>query len=463
MSVPPEKSNGQPEAKPPEPAAPTPTPAPRRKRRFGKRLIFIILAIIILPLAIYFGLRYYLYARVHESTDDAFLEAHVVSISSRVPGRVRQVLVDDNQRVDSRALLVELDPRDFQARVDQAQASLFSAKTRYQAAQTSVELTRVTTSASLEQARAGVQQSQAGVKAAQAGVEAARSNVEQSSASVSAARANLAQSIAQTSAAEAERVRTAADLARFEQLIRTRTISQQQLEQGRAAAQSALAELQAAITKAEASQAQITQAIAAYRAAQDAMVQAETAVTEAQARVRTALAQLSSAQTAPQQVAVSQAQAEIAAADIEQQKAALEQAQLQLSYTTIRAPTTGTVARRTVEPGAYVQVGQALLALVPEQVWVVANFKETQLTYMRPGQSAEVSVDAYPGKVFRAHVDSIQPGTGARFSLLPPENATGNFVKVVQRVPVKIVFDEPPDPRYILAPGMSVEPSVNVR
>jgi len=172
---------------------------------------------------------------------------------------------------------------------------------------------------------------------------------------------------------------------------------------------------------------------------------------------------LAQANTGQQQVAVSQAQAQTAGASMEQLQAALDEAELELSYTKIYAPDSGRVANKSVEEGALVQAGQPLLAVVPGDVWVTANFKESQIGRMQPGQPVEISVDAYPDKTFKGHVDSIQPGTGARFSLLPPENATGNYVKVVQRVPVKIVFDEPPDPKHMLAPGMSVEPEVKIR
>ena len=166
---------------------------------------------------------------------------------------------------------------------------------------------------------------------------------------------------------------------------------------------------------------------------------------------------------APQQVAVSEAQAETAGASIEQLRAAVEQAQLELSYTKIYAPETGRVTRKAVEEGALVQVGQPLMAIVSGGVWITANFKENQIGRLQPNQPVEIVVDAYPGKIFKGHVDSIQAGTGARFSLIPPENATGNYVKVVQRVPVKIVFDEPPNSQFLLAPGMSVQPEVKVK
>jgi len=212
-----------------------------------------------------------------------------------------------------------------------------------------------------------------------------------------------------------------------------------------------------------AAEARVNEAQAAQAAASQTAQQAQTQITGAQAGVNEALGRLEQANAAPQQVAVSQAQAETAGATTEQLRAQVAQAELELSYTKVYAPESGRVTRKSVEEGALVQIGQPLLAIVGGDVWVTANFKESQIGMMTPGQSVEISVDAYPDKVFKAHVDSIQAGTGARFSLIPPENATGNYVKVVQRVPVKIVFDESPDPRHMLAPGMSVVPEVRVK
>jgi membrane fusion protein (multidrug efflux system) len=203
------------------------------------------------------------------------------------------------------------------------------------------------------------------------------------------------------------------------------------------------------------------------RSAQAASVenarQAQTQIVGAQAGVGEALGRLAQANTAPKQVAVSQAQSETATATTEQLRAEVEQAELELSYTKIYATEAGRVTRKSVEEGALVQIGQPLLAIVPGNVWVTANFKESQIGRMVLGQPVDITVDAYSDKVFKGHVDSIQAGTGAQFSLIPPENATGNYVKVVQRLPVKIVFDEPPDPKHMLAPGMSVVPEVAVR
>ena len=206
------------------------------------------------------------------------------------------------------------------------------------------------------------------------------------------------------------------------------------------------------------------EARAAQTTAAENARRAETQVGGAQAGVNEAMGRLAQANTAPEQIAVSQAQAETAGATIEQLRAALEQAELELSYTKIYAPDSGRVTRKAVEEGALVQVGQPLMAIVPGDVWVTANFKESQIGYLKPGQPVEIYIDAYPDKVFRGHVDSIQAGTGARFSLIPPENATGNYVKVVQRVPVKIDFDKDQlDAQHLLAPGMSVVPEVKVK
>src|SRR6266576_2407343 len=210
-------------------------------------------------------------------------------------------------------------------------------------------------------------------------------------------------------------------------------------------------------------EAQITEARAATSAQSSNAQRAESQVGAARAQVNEALGRLDQANTAPQQVAVSEAQASSAGANLQQLQAAVDEAELQLSYSRIYAPEAGRVTRKAVEVGALVQVGQPLLVIVPGEVWVTANFKESQVGNIRPGEPVDVTVDAYPDKVFKAHVDSIQAGTGSRFSLIPPENATGSYVKVVQRVPVKIVFDEPPDPQHLLAPGMSVVPEVKVK
>jgi membrane fusion protein (multidrug efflux system) len=285
----------------------------------------------------------------------------------------------------------------------------------------------------------------------------------QARAQVDTAIANAAQAQAQVMAAAAEATRAGTDVRRLQELAQRDQVSRQELDYAVAAARTAAAQLEAARKRAAAAEAQVSEARAAQQMSAESLRQTESQVAEAEARLAEARGRLAAAQARPHEVDVSRAQTQSAHAEVEQARAAVMQAELALSYTQIQAPEAGRVTRKAVEEGAYVQAGQTLMAIVPVHVWVVANFKETQLTHMRPGQPAEITVDAYPGKILQGHVDSLQSGTGARFSLLPPENATGNFVKVVQRVPVKIVLDAPPDAHYLLAPGMSVVPVVRVR
>lgn len=284
---------------------------PDESKRLIKRVGIVIVVVLVL-------VGIFVYSRVAgtESTDDAFIDAHIIPISPKVAGQVNQVHVLDNQTVKAGAPLFEIDDRDYAARLAEARAK-----------------------------------------------------------------------VAET---EAQARRADADATRYADIYKKDEISKQQLDQA-----------------------------------------------EADARV--------------------------AQAKLESAKAANEKAELDFSYCKVTAPESGQVTRKSVEPGAYVQVGQVLMAIVPEEVWVTANFKETQITHIHPGQPVRIKVDTYPGKVFHGHIDSVQAGTGERFSLLPPENATGNYVKVVQRVPVKIVFDDPADPKYLLAPGMSVVPTVQIK
>jgi len=433
-----------------------------RKRPLYKRPAFLIAAVIVLLIAAVFGIRYWLYARSHESTDDAFIDAHITPVSPKVSGYIAKVHVKSNQQVKKGDLLVEIDPRDFQAKLDQANAALAAGEARLREAQTGVELTRANTQAGVQQATGTVQQARAGVEAQRASAAAERTRVTQAGAAITSARANQQQAQAQVDAAQAELVRAQADVARYQELYNKDEVSRQRLDQAIATARTAEAQAEAARQRAAAAASQVNESQAAQQTAAENARRAETQIGAAQAQVREAQGKLAAANTAPQQIAASQAQAQTASASLEQLRAAVAQAELELSYTKLYAPDDGRVTNKSVEDGALVQSGQPLMAIVPGDVWVTANFKENQIGKMRPGQPVEITVDAYPDKVFKGHVDSIQAGTGARFSLLPPENATGNYVKVVQRVPVKIVFDEPPDPSHLLAPGMSVQPEVKI-
>ena len=301
---------------PPPDSRPKPDTEKASSRPWYRRPILVVLLAVAILAAAAFGTRYYLHARMYESTDDAFIQANVVPVSPKVASYVLRVHIDDNQHVRQGDRLIELDPRDFEADLRQAKANLDAGK--------------------------------------------------------------------------AELVRARLEAKRQRSLVTEQAVSIQEVD-------------------------------------------------NATARERSAGAQ------------------------VEQLEAAVHQSELNLSYANVFAPTTGRITRKHVEPGSYVQVGQTLFSIVPDVVWVIANFKENQLARMHPGQSVLIHVDAYPGAVFHGHVDSIQAGSGAAFSLLPPENATGNYVKVVQRVPVKILFDDPPDGEHVFGPGMSVVPEVQVR
>lgn len=384
----------------------------------------------VLALAIV-GLLYYYHDRV--STDDAQVDGHVVPIASKVYGTVAEVLINDNQAVKEGQVLVRIDPRDYQARVDQAKAALALAQAQAKAAGVGVPMTRETTQSTTSGADAQL-------IAAQANYDKAMYSYEKDSTSeVAMARANVA-------AQQANNDRAQADLARMKPLMEKAEISQQQYDAYLAAARVADSQLKAAQEKLASSEkgAQI---------ARQSMLAAQAQVSQAKAMVAQALAN-------HKQVAIHEADQASAEAAVAKAQADLEAAELQLSYATITAPTEGVVTRKSVEAGQIIQPGQGLFTLIPlNDIWVTANFKETQLAKVRPGDRAEIDVDMY-GKTFIGRVDSIAGATGARLSLLPPENATGNYVKVVQRIPVKILLDNEALGQAILRPGMNVDATI---
>src|SRR5579885_2444732 len=395
-------------------AAPASSPGNRLHahllRRNDPRVrLYFVLGLLALVIVGVFLWRYF---ASYESTDDAQIDGHVSSISARVSGHVIKLNVQDNQYVEAGTVLVEIDPTDYQIAVARAQADYNDAKAAAYAAAVNVPVTSVNTASQLSSADADVLNAQAGIKAAHQQFDAAK--------------AALAQ-------AEANNVKVQNDLVRYRQLVGKQEISQQQYDQ----------------------------AVAAAKAGAAAVAQAQ--VAQAESKLAQALASQQYAKTGPKQIAIIRARAQSALAAADRKKADLDQAKLNLSYTRIVAPAAGVVSNRTVEVGQNVQAGQALLNLIPlDDIWVTANFKETQLREMKPGQKATIYVDA-SGKKYRGHVDSIAGASGARFSLLPPENATGNYVKVVQRIPVKIVFEPGETRGHEMRPGMSVEPTVWIR
>jgi membrane fusion protein, multidrug efflux system len=381
--------------------------------RIGGAIAVIVLLIV--------GFFVYRHLSSYESTDDAQVDGHVNSVSTRITGHVIKLNVEDNQYVQAGTVLVEIDPADYQVAYERAKADFEDSQAAAVAAGVTVPITSVNTSSQ-------VSSSEADVNSARAGIQVARQQFE-------AAKAQLQE-------AEANNVKAQNDLLRYKQLVDKQEISQQQYDQATAASKASAATVEAA------------------RASADA---AEQQVTQAQGKLTQAQANWSSANTAPRQMQVMRARAASALAQAQQKKADLDQAQLNLQYTKIVAPVNGIVSNRTVEVGQNVAPGQELMKVINlDDVWITANFKETQLRKMRMGQRVTIDVDAN-GKEYNGKVDSIAGASGARFSLLPPENATGNYVKVVQRIPVKLVLDPGSNNDHVLRPGMSVNPKVWIK
>jgi membrane fusion protein, multidrug efflux system len=409
------------EEREPTVAVPAEEGVARRARHFRPRSNKRIILIAVLALVVVAG-GFWLwhYFGGYESTDDAQVDVHLSPVSARISGYVLKVNVDDNQYVEKGTVLVEIDPRDYQVAVDKAKADLANAEATAQSIGINVPITSVNTTSALSSAASDVESANAGIIAAQKQLIAAQAQIDQ---------------------AEANDVKAQDDLRRYKQLVDKQNVSEQIYDQALAAA--------------KASTANVAAARANELAAEQTVQQAKARLTQAEANHRYA-------ETGPQQVASTRARALSAAADVQQKRALLEQAELNLQYTKVIAPVSGEV-NKTVVVGLNVQPGQLLLNVVPlDEVWITANFKETQLRKMKPGQKVEFEVDS-SGRRYKGHLDSIAGATGPLFSALPPENATGNYVKVVQRVPVKIILDPGENNDRQLRPGMSVEPKVYLR
>ncbi|MGE0812426.1 MAG: efflux RND transporter periplasmic adaptor subunit [Vicinamibacterales bacterium] len=374
--------------------------------------------------------------RGKESTDDAQLEGRITQIATRVGGPIVAIEVTDNQHVEAGTVLARIDPREYEIAVARAKAELADAVATAAAAGSSVPIAAASTSSDVRTATSDVDEAEAGIAVADSQVDAAKAQLVATQARVREREAN---------AVKAER-----DVERLGPLVAKEEIAQQQFDAAKAAADAARAAVEAAQSEAA--------------AAATAVAVAEQRARQARAAAVRAHAGMEEARTAPEQLQATRSRAAAAEARVKQAEAALANAELNLERTVIKAPTAGIVSRRSVEVGQTVQGMQPLMALVSrDEVWVVANFKETQLADVKAGQAATISVDALGGRRFTGTVDSIGAATGAKFSLLPPENATGNFVKVVQRVPVKIVLAPGQDPDHRLRPGLSVTASVSTR
>jgi membrane fusion protein (multidrug efflux system) len=387
------------------------SPDARRKRR--RNLIILISAVVV----VFVGFFVWRYLSSYESTDDAQADVHLYPVSARISGYVIRVGVNDNQWVTKGDVLVEIDPTDYQVALAQAQANLTNAEATARSLNITVPITSINTTSQLQFTASGIEDARAAISAAEKQLAAAHQQVE---------------------AAQANDVRAQDDLRRYKQLVDKREVSPQIYDQALATAKSSTAN------------------VAAAEASESA---AQQFVQQAQSRLAQANANHANAQTGPQQVSSTKARVQAAIADVEQKRALVQQAQLNLQYTKIIAPVSGEVNKSVVE-GLNVEPGQQLLTVVPlDEVWVTANFKETQLRHMQVGQKADIHVDS-SGTTLRGHVDSIAGATGPLFSLLPPENATGNYVKIVQRVPVKIVLEPGENRDRKLRPGMNVVPDV---
>jgi len=389
----------------------------------------MVLIVVVLVVAGYYLRKYF---NTYETTDDAQVDGHINAVSARISGYVAEVLAEDEKFVKAGDVLVRIDPKDYEVALDKAKADLADAEAALESSRIDVPITHTNTSSQLKTANSN----RADVVAALGGAER----------QLAAAQARLETARAQVREAEANLIKASDDARRYQLLVDKDEIPRQQYD--------------TAVSAKNAAQATLDARTAGVREAEQNIVVAQSAVEQAKTRISQADASIESAMTAPQQVAVSESRAKSALAQVAQRRALVEQAQLNLSYCAVVAPVTGIVGKKTVELGENLSPGQQLMAVVPlDDVWIIANFKETQLSRMNPGQRVKFSVDAYD-KEYTGRVEAIGGASGSRFSLLPPENATGNYVKVVQRVPVRINVDPGQNNDHRLRPGLSVDPKV---
>ena len=408
--------------------APNPQAIEKPRPKVPKGLIWAAVGIGAIAAGI-FGYRWWHYASTHESTDDAYISGHVHQISSRIPGTVTDVEVNDNQRVNKGELLVKLDPKDLEVGLEKAQAALLAVQSQAKAAQANIGLSSETTQAKSTQAEGDISD--------------ATANISTAKAAVSGAKAGIASAQAQVAQADANLTKAQQDSDRYSTLYQQGAVNRQQLDNAQAAYKVDRAEKDAADRGVEQAQAQLEQA--------------QQGVNSANAKLAATKSELGQVSASGQQTEANRASYAAAEAEVAQAKATLDDARQQLSYTNITAPTGGKVGSKSVEVGQRVEPGTPLMAVVGNDYWVTANFKETQLGEIQPGEKVEVKLDAFNGRTFTGTVNSISPASGAEFALLPPDNATGNFTKVVQRIPVKIVLDPQSIKGYEsrITPGMS--------
>jgi len=416
----------------------------------NRRLLSVLAGLIVLG-GIGYGIHAWVYSLHHVTTDDAYVESTISPLSAKVGGHVAELRVDDNQSVKAGDLLLRVDPRDYEAKRDQARAAVAVAAASFQSARSDAELTRETTRAQADEARAALEGARVAERTSEAAVDEARAKVE-------AKRAAMAAMSAEVTGARSSSTQALREKDRMQRLVQAGHVSQRDFDVADAAAATSAAAL-------DATQRRLTVAEREIQQAEAELAGRVLAVAQARQRVAEVQATLARVESQRHQVTLKEAEVGRAEARLTETRADLAYADLQLQYTEVRAPIDGMISKKGVDLGQMVQVGQPLLAIVPlHDVWVLANFKETQLGRVKPGMPVLVQIDTFAGKTFQGVVDSISAGTGARFSLLPPENATGNWVKVVQRVPVKIRLDpkEFGNP-HTLRTGMSATVTVQVK
>jgi membrane fusion protein (multidrug efflux system) len=446
---------------PPPPVEERPEEIKKTARRRPPAVAVAIGAVVVIALLVW-GVRFVLYATSHETTDDARVDADTVTITSKIAERVDAILTDTNEPVRKGQVLITLDNRDERTRYQQAAAAVRVQLAQARAAQQNVSLTSEQQNAQTAQGTGGVTSAQAQITNAQANYQAQEQTADAARSAVAGAQAQLRVAQAEVPSAQAALARADADYARYSALVKTGDASQQQVDAERATQAQALAQYQAAMDQVAAAQTGIAQAQARLTAAIASATAAEAGVGAQQGQLAAAQGRLIES-SAPARVPAAMAQANAALAQVAAARAQAQTALDQLNYTVIRSPIDGFVGAKDVGLGTTVAAGQALLELVPRSnIYITANYKETQLTYMQVGQDVDINVDAYKGTPFHGRVESIGPASQNTFALIPAQNATGNFVKVTQRLPVRISIVDPPADKPLRV-GMSVETSVKVK
>ena len=460
---------------------------PRRRSRLPIYVVGGIVAVFLIG-----GLSWWLYSRQFEKTDDARIEGNISLITPKIGSYIEKIHVSENQFVKKGDIILELDSREFEAKLEQAQAFLKTSMAKRSRALANYELTRKVARADLSQAssnlstaRNNIEQTRIvsasrlnSIDLARNKAKTAEANVQQVKSQISGAEAALEQAKAQVPAAQTRYDNAALEYGRSEQLFKLGDISRQDLERDKRELSEAEANKISAQNQVVIAQSQLNSLARQVEVENARLNEVQNSITAADNEYRQSLSQVNIASSqadeskgkllgadiVPEQTAIGESEIQTVESEIAQAQSAVSQAELELSYTKIFAPQDGFVSKKTVVEGQLVQPEQPLMSISLPGLWVVANFKETQIERMKIGQPVEIYIDAYPGTAFRGRIESFQVGTGSRFSVLPSENASGNFVKVVQRIPVKIVFDEmPDDKKYLLVPGMSVVPKVSVR